>query len=233
MRGREAKAILAVRGGYGAMRILDELPWREFAANPKWIVGHSDITALHAMAWSAGVASIHGPNLTGLGSSVAPRVRAAWLTALEYPTLPQTWRGLRVLRGGAARGLVVGGNLALLVAMAAAGRLSIPLGAVLLIEDVTESPYRIDRMLTSLALGGYLAKASAIVFGDFVRCHPGKDGRTVDEVIEERTCALGIPVLAGAPFGHAERNEAFVLGVPAEVSGAELRFEPGASRRPP
>jgi muramoyltetrapeptide carboxypeptidase len=224
----QAKAILAVRGGYGAMRILDDLPWREFAARPKWIVGHSDVTALHAMAWRAGISSVHGPNVTGLGSSVAPFVRAAWIAALERPTFARTWRGLQIVRGGAARGLLVGGNLSLLAAMAAAGRLWIPSGAVLALEDVTESPYRIDRMLTSLALGGYLARASAIVFGDFVRCPPGKDGRTVDEVLHERTHSLGIPVLVGAPFGHAERNEAFLLGVPAEVSGDELRFEPTA-----
>jgi muramoyltetrapeptide carboxypeptidase len=222
----EAKAILAIRGGYGAMRILDELPWSQFAERPKWIVGHSDVTALHAMAWRAGIASVHGPNVTGLGSSVAPSVRASWIAAIECPASSQAWRGLRVLRGGSAKGLLVGGNLALLAAMAAAGRLWIPLGAILVLEDVTESPYRIDRMLTSLMLGGYLARASAIVFGDFVRCPPGKDGRTVDEVLDERTRALGIPVRVGAPFGHGERNNAFLLGVPAELSQDELRFEP-------
>ncbi len=222
----EAKAILAVRGGYGAMRILDELPWSQFAERPKWIVGHSDVTALHAMAWSAGIASVHGPNVTGLGSSVAPSVRASWIAALERPTFSQSWRGLQLLHGGSAKGLLVGGNLALLSAMAAAGRLWIPLGAILVIEDVTESPYRIDRMLTSLMLGGYLARASAIVFGDFVRCPAGKDGRPVEDVLDERTRGLGIPVRTGAPFGHGERNEAFLLGVPAELSGDELRFEP-------
>lgn len=222
----EAKAILPVRGGYGAMRILDELPWREFAARPKWIVGHSDVTALHAMAWREGVACIHGPNVTGLGFAATPSVRASWIAALERPRMGQGWRHLRVLRGGSARGLLVGGNLAILTAMAAAGRLWIPEGAILALEDVTESPYRIDRMLTSLLLGGFLARASAIVFGDFVRCPPGKDGRTVDDVLDERTRALGIPVLFGAPFGHGERNEAFLLGVPVEVTGDELRFAP-------
>jgi muramoyltetrapeptide carboxypeptidase len=113
----------------------------------------------------------------------------------------------------------VGGNLALVHAMAAAGRLALPEGAILALEDVTEAPYRVDRMLTSLQLGGQLARASAIVFGGFDRCLPGPDGRTVNDVLEERTRALGVPVLAGAPFGHGAENEAFVVGAPARVRG--------------
>jgi muramoyltetrapeptide carboxypeptidase len=217
-RAPEVKAIVAVRGGYGATRVTDDLPWEAIAARPRWIVGFSDVTALHAMAWRAGVASVHGPNVTGLGAH-DPSVRAAWLAALERPAATRTWSGLRVLREGEASGPVVGGNLAVLHAMAAAGRLAIPSGAVVAIEDVTEAPYRVDRMLTSLLVGGHLARASAIVFGGFERCDPGADGRTVDEVLEERTRALGVPVVSGAPFGHAAHNEAFVLGLPAHVRG--------------
>jgi len=108
--------------------------------------------------------------------------------------------------------------------VAAAGRLVVPEGAILALEDVTESPYRVDRMLTSLRLGGYLARAAGLVFGGFDRCLPGADGRTVDEVIEERTRDLGVPVLAGAPFGHGVRNDAFVLGSPARIARDELLF---------
>jgi muramoyltetrapeptide carboxypeptidase len=118
----------------------------------------------------------------------------------------------------------VGGNLALLHAMAAAGRLAVPDGAVVALEDVTEAPYRVDRMLTSLRLGGHLERASAIVLGGFDRCVPGPDGRTVDEVLHERTRDLGIPVVAGAPFGHGAVNEAFVLGSPVRVEGDCVLF---------
>ena len=76
-------------------------------------------------------------------------------------------------------------------------------------------------MLTSLALGGHLARASAIVFGEFSQCDPGADGRRVDEVLVDCTHRLGIPVLSGAPFGHGETNAAFVLGAEGEVSCAE------------
>ncbi len=130
-----------------------------------------------------------------------------------------------MLRGGEARGVVVGGNLSLLHAMAAAGRLLVPRGAVLALEDINEAPYRIDRMLTSLRLGGHLARASAIVLGAFTRCTTAADGRSVDEVLAERTIGLGLPVLAGAPFGHEAHNEAFVLGRVARITGDAMLFD--------
>jgi len=220
----EVKAIVAARGGYGAMRIADELPWDALVRRPTWLVGFSDVTALHALAWRAGVGSVHGPNVTGLGRNVTPSIRAAWLAALERPSAARRWTGLRVLRAGSAAGPVVGGNLSLLHAMAAAGRLALPRGAVLALEDVTESPYRVDRMLTSLRLGGHLANVAAVVLGGFDRCTPGADGRTVEQVLADRTTDLGVPVLGGAPFGHGPHNEAFVLGAPVRVQGDQVVF---------
>jgi muramoyltetrapeptide carboxypeptidase len=220
----EAKAIVAVRGGYGALRVAHDLDWSALARRPKWIVGFSDVTVLHAMAWRAGVASVHGPNVLGLGWPASPGVRAAWLAAVERPRAGRVWRGLHVIHAGRASGPLVGGNLAMVHAVAAAGALSIPWGAVLALEDVTEAPYRVDRMLTSLLLGGHLARASAIVFGGFDRCPAGADGRTVDEVLDERTRSLGIPVLSRCPFGHGAHNEAFVIGLPAAIEGDELRL---------
>jgi muramoyltetrapeptide carboxypeptidase len=219
MRDDEVKAIVAARGGYGTMRLLDALPWDALARRPKWLVGFSDVTALHATAWAAGIASVHGPNVTGLGREITPAARSAWIACVERPAAARTWGGLAVIRGGEGLGPLVGGNLSLVHAMAAAGRLVVPPGAVLALEDVTEAPYRVDRMLTSLRLGGHLARASAIVFGAFTRCAAGIDGRTVEAVLAERTADLGIPVLAGAPFGHEADNEAFVLGPAARVIG--------------
>jgi muramoyltetrapeptide carboxypeptidase len=214
----DVKAIVAARGGYGAIRIVDDAPWDALARRPKWIVGFSDITVLHATAWRLGVASIHAPNVTGLGRDASVATRAAWLFALERPTAARAWRGLRTLHPGEARGPIVGGNLALLHAMAAAGRLAIPPGAVLALEDVGEAPYRIDRMLASLRLGGHLENVSALVLGGFDRCTPGADGRRVDEVLYDCTRSLRVPVLAGAPFGHGAQNEAFVLGADVQIT---------------
>jgi muramoyltetrapeptide carboxypeptidase len=231
----EAAAIVAVRGGYGAMRIADDLPWSEFARRPKWLVGFSDVTTLLAAAWRAGVASIHGPNVTGLGRQPSPLVRAAWIGALERPTAPRVWRKLRVVREGReAYGPIVGGNLAIVHALAAAGRLTIPDGSVVALEDVGEAHYRIDRMVTSLVQGRHLDGASAIVLGAFERCpaHGAPTGpeasdaadaqMAIGDLVADRTRALGVPVLAGAPFGHGDHNEAFVVGSTVRVRGDEV-----------
>ncbi len=223
LKSEDVGAVVAARGGYGCMRLLEGLPWEKIAKAP-WIVGFSDVTALHASLWSRGIPSIHGPHVTGLAET-HPRNRAAWLAALERPRAPWVWSHLEVIHPGATvRGPVLGGNLALLEAMAASGRLSVPPGTILALEDVTEKPYRIDRMLTALRLGGYLSRLSAIVLGGFEQCGPGPDGITVEEVLFERTANLGIPVLARAPFGHGDENHAFVLGAVAEVCGDSVRL---------
>jgi muramoyltetrapeptide carboxypeptidase len=213
-----AKAIVVARGGYGAMRIVDRLPWDVFARAPKWIVGFSDVTALHVEAMARGIASAHGPNVTGLAAT-DPWTRACYLRALERPRAVVEWCNLQLIQPGKAEGSLVGGNLSLVCAMAAAGRWRAPEGAILALEDVTERPYRIDRMLTSLRLGGHLARVGGIVFGDFAQCDPGLDGVTAADVLAECTRDLGIPIVAGAPFGHGARNDAFTLGARACIEG--------------
>jgi muramoyltetrapeptide carboxypeptidase len=224
MRNPEVDAIVCARGGYGAMRILDALPWDALVSSPKWLVGFSDVTALHLTANANGIASVHGPNVTGLGRSITPAERLSLLDALEGRGGALAWTGLHVLwPGPPVEGPIVGGNLALVEAMAAGGRLVVPAGAMLVLEDVTERPYRIDRMLTALRLGGHLARAGAIVFGGFTQCDPGPDGVTVDDVLRDRTRDLGVPVVRGAPFGHGAPNHAFVMGLRARLDGTSLR----------
>ncbi len=229
----EVAAIVCARGGYGAMRILDGIPWTAFAANPKWLVGFSDVTALHAVANARGICSLHAPNVTGLGRRITAGERLSLIDALEGDTAA-AWTELATVhpaRPGAVavRGPLVGGNLSLLASMAAAGRLAIPVGAILALEDVTERPYRVDRMVTALRLGGHLAHLSAIVLGGFTQCEPGPDGVTVAQVLADITVDLGIPVVASAPFGHGAPNRAFVLGAIAHLDGSTLTITPPAS----
>ena len=227
----EVEAIVSARGGYGAMHILGALPWQQLAKKPRWIVGFSDITALHVEALSHGMCTLHAPNVTGLGRSITATERLSLIDALEGRPAA-AWSDLTLLHAGTGgggggarvRGPIVGGNLALVVAMAAAGRTVVPEGAILALEDVTERPYRIDRMLTSLRLGGHLARASAIVFGGFTQCEAGPDGVPVLDVLRDRTADLGVPVVADAPFGHGAPNRTFVLGGAAELDGLVLRF---------
>ena len=211
-----ARAVIAARGGYGLGRIAHRIDWRSFAASPTWLVGFSDVTALHVEAAAVGVASLHGPMACSLGRG-DERARRATLDALEAPLAPRRFAGLVGWRGGRASGPLCGGNLAVLHACAAAGRLRLPDGGVVLLEDVGERPYRVDRMLTGLAVGGHLARASAIVLGEFTDCLPGPDGVTVGEVLRERLASLGVPLLAAAPFGHGARNLPVTLGAEAHV----------------
>jgi len=223
----EVEAIVCARGGYGAMRILDDLPWDAFRARAKWLVGFSDITALHTMANARGICSLHASNVTGLGRTISAGERASLIHALEG-RLSDPWTHLeRVHHGRNAspvRGPLLGGNLALLVGMAAGNRLALPDGAILAFEDVTERPYRLDRMVTSLRLGGHLGRLGAIVLGGFTQCDPGPDGVTAAEVLAQCTAGLGIPVVAGAPFGHGAPNRAFVLGATATLDGTTLHL---------
>lgn len=211
----DVAAIVVARGGYGALRICAEIDWAPFVARPKWLVGFSDVTALHVEASRHGIASLHAPMLAWLGAA-ADDARRLFVDALEGRSA-DTWSDLSTIAPGRASGPAFGGNLALLEACAAAGRLLVPEGAVLFLEDCTERPYRIDRMLTALRLGRHLARVSAIVLGDFTDCDPGPDGVPTAEVLTDRLADLGVPVVSGAPFGHGARNRPFVIGADVEV----------------
>lgn len=224
LRDPDVEAIVCARGGYGVTRIMDALPFREWRERPQWLVGFSDITALHMLANGHGVASIHGPNVTGLGRAISASEREALITILEGRA-PPPWRGLGVVwPGRRVEGTLFGGNLTLTMTLAAAGKLVVPEGSILMLEDVSERPYRIDRMLTSLALGGHLQRAAAIVFGSFTECEPGPDGVDVMSVLAERTRSLGVPVVSGAPFGHGTINQPFILGSRATLDRGHLTF---------
>jgi muramoyltetrapeptide carboxypeptidase len=207
----EVRALVAVRGGYGLSRIAHGLDWGAVARHPRWIVGFSDVTALHVELARLGVASVHGPMIAALGRGDA-WTRDRWVHTLESPLAPLAFEGLRVWAPGRAEGPLVGGNLSLLHACAAAGRLVLPPAAVVLLEDVGERPYRLDRMLTTLAEGGHFRHAAGVLVGDFSDCAPGPDGTRAEDVLRERLGGLGIPVLAGAPVGHDRYNHPVVLG---------------------
>jgi muramoyltetrapeptide carboxypeptidase len=207
----EVKAVIAARGGYGLLRIVHLVDWDAFARAPKWIVGFSDVTALHVEAAARGIASLHGPNVAGVGRG-DPWTRERFEAVLADPERRDSFEGLSTWAPGTAEGPLFGGNLTLLHACAAAGRLRVPDGAILLIEDVTERPYRIDRMLTTLRLGGHLDRVAGVMVGEWTDCAPGADGVTAEDVVRERLGSLGIPIVAGAPVGHGRFNAPVVLG---------------------
>jgi muramoyltetrapeptide carboxypeptidase len=216
------RAIVAGRGGYGATRIVSQLPWAEWARRPSWLVGFSDITALHIEAQNRGIASLHAPNVTGLADG-RPVDRLRLMRALEGGDLP-AWPSLVPLRQGAAVGRLVGGNLSLVMTQAASGILTNCNGAIVVLEDVTEKPYQLDRMLNALVRRGLFQDAAGIVFGEFAQCPAGRDGVTVIDVLEEFTDQVTCPVYWGAPFGHGAHNEAMVLGLRARIIANALHF---------
>jgi muramoyltetrapeptide carboxypeptidase len=208
-------AVIAARGGYGITRIASELDFGVLRRSPKWLVGFSDVTALHVEAQAVGVASLHAHHAAGLGRGDA-HARQHWLAALEAPLAPRTLHG-RTLRGGRARGPLVGGNLTVLFTCAVTGRLRLPPGAILALEDVTEVSYRIDRMLSALRVGGHLREISGVALGGFTDCPPGQHGVAVEQVLASELSRLGVPVVSGLPFGHELPNHPLLLGVEAEL----------------
>jgi muramoyltetrapeptide carboxypeptidase len=223
----DVDAIVCDRGGYGATRIADAIAWDALADRPRWIVGFSDVTALHVEAWRVGVASLHAHNVGGLGRGDA-RARQEWIAQLEAPRRQRTWSGLATVFPGQATAPMVGGNLTLLHACAAADRLLLPQACILLLEDVSEAPYRLDRALTSLRSAGVLGAVAGVVLGEFTSCDAGRDGVTVAAVMRDRLGDVGVPVVAGAPVGHGRRNEPFVCGAPvtltADATGGSVHF---------
>jgi muramoyltetrapeptide carboxypeptidase len=218
------KAVICARGGYGLTRILGGLDAKAFAGAPKPIVGFSDVTALHAWAARAGVGAIHGPVVGQLGDLPAEDA-ASLFAALESADPPAPLGGLRVLRGGRAEGVLLGGNLEIVSRLAGTPWQFDLNGAVLLLEDVGERPYRIDRALTQLELAGGLRGVAGVILGDFIGCAE-KDGSppSAEEVIVERLGRLGVPIVAGAPIGHGQRNRAVPLGARVRLDGATVTF---------
>jgi muramoyltetrapeptide carboxypeptidase len=225
------KAVFAVRGGWGCARLLPHLDFRTIRANPKLLIGFSDITALHlAFAALAGFTTIHGPNASsGWGRKSWEPFRAlAFDGAMPLYRNPEgtedrlvqrAWR-TRAIRGGRATGWLLGGNLSVLTALCGTAYLPDFDGAILFLEDVGESEYRIDRMLTQLALAGILAKVRGVVFGQCSNCRspgPSYGGFTVSELLQQHLAPLGVPAFQGAFFGHIADQFSLPVGIAAEI----------------
>jgi muramoyltetrapeptide carboxypeptidase len=217
----DVDAVICARGGYGLTRIVDGLDPAPFVRAPKPIVGFSDVTALLAWAARAGVIGVHGPVVTQLGT-LAEEDGAALLALLESPAPPPPLVGLRTVAGAGsvAEGRLLGGNLELVTRLIGTPLALALDGAVLLLEEIGERPYRIDRQLTHLLASGALARVAAVVMGDLVACVE-RDGSGPDaaEVVSERLGRLGVPVLMGAPIGHGKRNRAVPHGARVRVDG--------------
>jgi muramoyltetrapeptide carboxypeptidase len=220
--------VLAIRGGYGATRLLEGLRYdalrERLAGAPTVLVGHSDFTALQmALYAKSGLCSFGGPML-------GPDFGAETLSPL---TLPHFWRTVRApasqaaWRTGSAETLEVegplwGGNLAVLCSLFGTPYFPRIDGGILFVEDVGEAPYRIERLLYQLHLSGVLGRQRALVLGDFTQCRPTPYdyGYGLPEGFAQIRRMAGIPVLDGLPFGHEPDKFTLPFGVPARLRAA-------------
>ncbi|MEH2387711.1 MAG: LD-carboxypeptidase [Nostoc sp.] len=208
----DCRGILCARGGFGSTRILENWHWQQNSNLPKWLIGFSDITALLWSLYNIGISSVHGPVMTTLADEPDWSIERLfnWVEGRDINPLKGYGWG-----GGIATGILLPGNLTV-----ATHLLSTPMqpnfdGVILALEDVTEVPYRIDRMLTQWRLSGSLAKLRGIALGGFTRCQapPNVPSFSVEEVLRDRLGDLGIPVVSQLPFGHDSPNAALPVGV--------------------
>ena len=229
------RAVFAVRGGWGCERILPLLDYASIAANPKLLIGSSDIPALHlALAARTAMPSIHGPNLVSSWTASAWDAFRKLVFEGDMPTYqplatfapPQTGTSdrrnlaIRTFHPGTARGRLLGGNLSVLSALVGTPWLPDFTGAILFLEETNEAEYRIDRMLSQLALSCLLGKVAGVVFGQCTNCtNPGApySNFTVFEVIEHHLGRLGVPAFQGAQIGHIAGQISLPVGCAAEI----------------
>jgi muramoyltetrapeptide carboxypeptidase len=224
----EVAAILCARGGYGSGRLYDKLDLVPLQKNPKIFVGYSDLTALHSLIWNKlGLVTFHGPlvvsDLAEESDRETPEI--LWRT-LTGGANCSTITGGQTLRSGSARGRLLGGCLSLLVTTLGTVAEPDTAGAVLLLEDTNEGPYRIDRMLNHLHQAGKLQDVAGLVFG----CFQGNECTEQDEkdtvqVLGEWAERLAVPAISGFPSGHSRPNFTLPLGIEVRLAAGECTIE--------
>lgn len=230
----DVKGVFAVRGGWGCARVLPHLDYELIRRHPKALIGFSDITALHlGIHARTGLVSFHAPTaLASWPSFSADYLRRVVLDGeavlMQNPAepgeaiVPMEDR-VRTIAPGIARGRLLGGNLTVLSALVGTPYLPAWDGAVLFLEDTNEEIYRVDRMLTQLALAGILERLAGVVFGKCTRCGPGDGGYgslTLEEVLDDHVKALGVPAWEGAMIGHVKKQWTVPVGVDVEIDAA-------------
>ena len=226
-------AIMAAKGGYGTVRILDRLDFTSFRQQPKWLTGFSDVTVLHAhLNHCLGIPSIHGP-MASL-SATTPEQEGALVS------LAQTLLGRPALlevaahpfnKHGTATGTVIGGNLSILYSLLESPESFQPAGKILFLEEVDEYLYHLDRMLSTFRRAGKLQGLAGLVIGTMTNMKDNEVpfGLTAEEMLYDHLSNLPVPVAFGFPAGHIAANQSFYLGMQAQLrvdeAGAKLSYE--------
>lgn len=225
---KTVNAVICLRGGSGAARVLPLLDYDVIRNNPKVLLGYSDITALHnAIGAQTGLITFHGPNGTGSWNSFnAEQFDKIFFRQEQAVFENEPAKGdelvarqnrTQVITGGKVQGELVGGNLTVLTALAGSPYLPDFTDKILFLEDVQEDPYRVDRMFSTLRLMGALDKIKGFIFGECTKCEPGGGygSLTLDEIFDDYIKPLNIPAYRGAMIGHIAKQ--FIVPVGAKV----------------
>ena len=218
------KAILCARGGYGCVRVVEALNWDAFKKNPTWIIGFSDVTVFHQQIHQLGIESIHGIMPLGFieGSDAAKETLKKSLFGESF-----TLEAAHVLGNirGEARGNLVGGNMAIVTSLLGTSLSYSFKNNILVLEDIGEHVYKIDRMLYSLRLAGVFQEIKGLVLGGFSDMEDTDVpfGKTIKDLILEQVQDLGVPVAFDLPFGHISDNQALVFGRTAILKVSETK----------
>ncbi|WP_367865054.1 LD-carboxypeptidase [Pedobacter sp. WC2423] len=210
----DIKAILAARGGYGGIRIIDQLDFTGFNKSPKWIAGFSDTTALLSHIQAAfHIQSIHG-QMPASFEAGTPLSLETLRKALFGEELYYTYKSTTTNRPGQAEGVLIGGNLSLLVAMQGSVSEMDYADKILFLEDVGEHEYTIDRMMRMLKRGGKLARLKGLIIGAFNEIEPQEIpfGQSPEELIMDIVREYDYPVCFNFPVGHIADNNALIVG---------------------
>lgn len=203
----DTRAIFCSRGGYGAVHLLERLDRLPLRDDPKWIIGYSDISALHALMTRHGIKSIHAPMAKHISQSEGRDEDSRRLFSLLSGSTPEVRTGGYSLnRQGSAEGLLVGGNLAVI-----AGLISTPFdvirpGSILFIEDIAEPIYKTERILYTMKLNGTLASLAGLIVGQFTDYAPDRGASTMEEMISHMVEDYDYPVAYNFPVGHVRHN---------------------------
>ncbi|MBQ9100955.1 MAG: LD-carboxypeptidase [Paludibacteraceae bacterium] len=207
------KALISARGGYGAAQVLPYIDFDKFTKNPKWIVGYSDVTAIHAAVNNMGIETIHGPmayKLTHANS--VESLRKALFGELSSYSISTNSNCIV----GSGEGRLVGGNLSIIYSLGGTIFDLNTQNAILFIEDTNESNYHIDRMMTNLKLSGKLDCLKGVIIGSFTNMTQGSD-LPINEIMKDKLESLGIPVVYGINIGHDTENLALYFGKTVKI----------------
>lgn len=213
------RAIISARGGYGTLRIIDKLDFKKFQKNPKWVIGYSDITALHSHIHQIfQIETLHATmpiNFSKDEESVETLRKSLFGEKISYELNPHSLN-----RKGKAEGILVGGNLSLLYALKGSKSGISTSGKILFIEDLDEYLYHIDRMMISLKRAGKLSHLAGLIVGGMSEMKDNQTpfGKTAEEIICESVAEFDYPVCFGFPAGHQEKNLALPFGRRANLN---------------